>query len=512
MIPALWSFLPLLCFQLARSTNILVVYYSQGNHTKNLAAAIAQGSKDEGATVRLLSIAEASYERDVKWADGVLVGSPVHNADIAAPLKQWLDAWNYLKDNLSDKFAAPFATGGHLYGGIESTLLSLRRFFNIFGMRVISGEKDFQPNFPFGVGATTFDPPFNNNSNVPGFVDPIFLQAGQQLGRFITQIASKHIKDHARSHLVRTSLIPSQLPVVFVTEADSAEQFGLASSLLQKRSGKGVVAGVVNASSANAQVLAQMGAELRQIPDPPPVSAFSGVDWLFLIPPNDEQRLSRGKKLISAAMSAQVPNALLLSVVGVDAVNAPASILAYLELERMLTKQWPGGYTGLRTAFYQQNLLFWSSNSRASGKLRLPFTHCFAPLYMGDVADVVATLTSNRILPPQYNRINLNLTGPETFSGAVLAATASSVVGATLMYEKAARSTAEQILAATGELSVEEVGVILDMLAIQTQGATCAPSEDFMHVTGKGATNVTTFFRENKAAFVPTLPPIMLTI
>ena len=50
---------------------------------------------------------------------------------------------------------APFVTGGHLYGGIESTLRELIAHFSIFAMRVVPGEKAFQPMFPFGVGATT---------------------------------------------------------------------------------------------------------------------------------------------------------------------------------------------------------------------------------------------------------------------------------------------------------------------------------------------------------------------
>mmetsp|Transcript_136805 Transcript_136805/g.381360 ORF Transcript_136805/g.381360 Transcript_136805/m.381360 type:complete len:224 (-) Transcript_136805:190-861(-) len=185
------SRLPFLAVGGARSdVKVLVVYYSEGNHTLALAKAVAEGARAAGAgSVRLLSTAEASFKRDVLWADAVAVGTPVHNAGIAAPMKAWLDSWDYQHAHVSAKLGAPFCTGGHLYGGIESTLRSIISFFQIFSMRVVAGERDFQPQFPFGVGATTGDPPFE--SNVPGHVDRLFLDAGRLLGgRMVAEAAA----------------------------------------------------------------------------------------------------------------------------------------------------------------------------------------------------------------------------------------------------------------------------------------------------------------------------------
>uniref|UniRef100_A0A7S4S3P1 Flavodoxin-like domain-containing protein n=1 Tax=Alexandrium monilatum TaxID=311494 RepID=A0A7S4S3P1_9DINO len=179
MIAHLLKLLPLFAAS-ARGGKVLVAYYSEGNHTLALARAVAGGASAAGAEVRLLSVSEATFSRDVLWADAVIVGTPVHNANIAAPMKAWLDTWDYQHAHLSTKVGAPFCTGGHLYGGIESTLRSLTAFFQIFAMRVVTAEQDFQPRFPFGVGATTGDPPFD--SNAPGHVDSLFLDAGRLLG------------------------------------------------------------------------------------------------------------------------------------------------------------------------------------------------------------------------------------------------------------------------------------------------------------------------------------------
>jgi multimeric flavodoxin WrbA len=106
----------------------------------------------------------------------------------------WLDSWDYLHDHLSNKVGGVFATGGHLYGGIENTLNSLQSYFQIFGMQVWVGEQDFQPSFLLGVAATTGDVPFN--SSIPGHVDDIFLNAGTLYGARLAKMLVKRAAGH----------------------------------------------------------------------------------------------------------------------------------------------------------------------------------------------------------------------------------------------------------------------------------------------------------------------------
>ena len=195
-----------LCTAAASSrARILVVYYSQSNHTASLAQAVADGAAQHADIVDVrgpLSIDNATFADDVMWADAVIVGSPVHNANIAAKMKAWLDTWDYVHQDLHTKIGAPFVTGGHLYGGIETTLHALTAYFHIFAMRVVTAERDFQPHFPLGVGATTGDPPFKNESaGKDGFVDPIFVDAGNRLGERVARIAAAAAAVRARPGL-----------------------------------------------------------------------------------------------------------------------------------------------------------------------------------------------------------------------------------------------------------------------------------------------------------------------
>ena len=70
-------------------------------------------------------------------------------------------------------------------------------------MRVMTAEADYQPKFPFGVGAPTGDPPFNNTDPGPGAIDAIFLDAGRALGCRIAGKAAQLKQERAYAHAGR---------------------------------------------------------------------------------------------------------------------------------------------------------------------------------------------------------------------------------------------------------------------------------------------------------------------
>jgi NAD(P)H dehydrogenase (quinone) len=127
-------------------TEILVLFYSRGGATAELARQVCRGVESvEGAVARLRTVAPVKAESegpakpvpdsgapyatltDLEEADGLLLGSPTRFGNMAAPLKYFLDGTStlWLSGTLSGKPAAVFTSTQTLHGGQETTLLSM---------------------------------------------------------------------------------------------------------------------------------------------------------------------------------------------------------------------------------------------------------------------------------------------------------------------------------------------------------------------------------------------------
>lgn len=127
------------------SARILVLYYSRRGRTAELARYCARGVESAGgeALVRTVPPVSTTAEAvdppipgagppfarigDLETCDGLLLGSPTRFANMAAPLKYFLDLTSelWLKGALVDKPAGVFTTTSSLHGGQETTLLSM---------------------------------------------------------------------------------------------------------------------------------------------------------------------------------------------------------------------------------------------------------------------------------------------------------------------------------------------------------------------------------------------------
>jgi NAD(P)H dehydrogenase (quinone) len=126
--------------------NILVLYYSRYGHTAQMAQRIARGVEEVSqcqAMVRTVPPVSATCEAiaseipsdgapyitlaDVENCHALILGSPTHFGNMAAPLKYFLDQTSglWLKGSLVNKPAAVFTASSSLHGGQESTLLSM---------------------------------------------------------------------------------------------------------------------------------------------------------------------------------------------------------------------------------------------------------------------------------------------------------------------------------------------------------------------------------------------------
>lgn len=180
----------LLLFVCAVSTNhfaqvnILVTYYSKTGHTKALANAVAEGAMMEGrTTVRLLPVDEV-LTKDVLWADAIIVGSPVYNANIAAPVMEFISSWPFEGEPLKNKIGAAFVTAGGISAGEELAQMNILQSMLIFGMIVVGGPDWKQP---FGASTIVSEEPFQ--SPTEGEILPYFAEKGRKLGLRVAQVA-----------------------------------------------------------------------------------------------------------------------------------------------------------------------------------------------------------------------------------------------------------------------------------------------------------------------------------
>ncbi len=77
--------------------HLLIVYHSQSGHTAELAQAVLDGAQSPEVTdveVRFLQAAEAGPD-DLRWADGLILGTPENFGYMSGMLKDFLDRTFY---------------------------------------------------------------------------------------------------------------------------------------------------------------------------------------------------------------------------------------------------------------------------------------------------------------------------------------------------------------------------------------------------------------------------------
>lgn len=135
---------------------VLVLYYSSGGTTRQLAHLIARGIEEQGAEAVIRCVANVSTQteatenpvpttgdmyatkEDLINADGLVVGSPTRFGNMAAPLKYFIDQTSelWMNGQLANKPVSFFTSSSSMHGGQESTLLSMMLPFLHHGMLI----------------------------------------------------------------------------------------------------------------------------------------------------------------------------------------------------------------------------------------------------------------------------------------------------------------------------------------------------------------------------------------
>tara|TARA_B100001250_G_C19593654_1_gene697453 strand:- start:152 stop:727 length:576 start_codon:yes stop_codon:yes gene_type:complete len=135
---------------------ILIIYYSNNGSTEKMSEKISRGVNsvdDVEALVRTVpeikdTTNEIANKKDILYAtnedliacDGLIIGSPTHFGNMAAPMKFFLDSTTpeWFNNSLSGKPAGVFTSTSSIHGGQETTLLTMMIPLLHHGM-IISG-------------------------------------------------------------------------------------------------------------------------------------------------------------------------------------------------------------------------------------------------------------------------------------------------------------------------------------------------------------------------------------
>lgn len=132
--------------------NVAVIFHSRSGTIYTLARAAAHGAARRGARVRLLRVADDEPVRpdigriptaslgDLRWADGIVFGSPTYYGNVSFPIKRFIDGTTsmWTRGELADRAVAGLTSATSRYGGQEATLLALYHSMYHWGSLIVA--------------------------------------------------------------------------------------------------------------------------------------------------------------------------------------------------------------------------------------------------------------------------------------------------------------------------------------------------------------------------------------
>jgi NAD(P)H dehydrogenase (quinone) len=171
-------------FAWASQPTILIVYHSETGNTEAMAMAVYRGALNAGDVNVVIKRVEEAENKDLLNADAIIVGSPVHNANVTPQVSAFISSWPFEDQPLKDKIGAAFVTAGGVSSGEEITQMNILQSMLIFGM-IVMGGPDWST--PFGASAIRGDDFFTYDEPI----HPGFLEKGSALGQRVAETAKK---------------------------------------------------------------------------------------------------------------------------------------------------------------------------------------------------------------------------------------------------------------------------------------------------------------------------------
>ncbi|MEH6453687.1 MAG: SDR family oxidoreductase [Psychromonas sp.] len=225
-------------------------------------------------------------------------------------------------------------------------------------------------------------------------------------------------------------------------------------------------------------------------------TAFKGVDKVFMIPGNVEQRELHAKNAVDAAVQGgSVKQFVFFSVVGAEyeAILFGKQFRAgekYLEQSGL-------NWTHLRTIFFQDNFFGWADGIKQGALYFGVREGRFAPLNIADIGEIAA----NILTTTGHNNKAYNVTGPELLSGDDMAAVFTNVTGKEVAYVSPTQEQTLESLLSTGWPQWQAEGM-LELFEIFATDQAAIVSPDGEALLGRPLTTLNSFITANKSAFV----------
>lgn len=195
-------------------TKVLVLYYSSYGHIEAMAAAVASGVMEAGASAIVKRVPELVPEAVARKSgyvldqqaplvtvselpdyDAIIIGTPTRFGNMASQMKNFFDQCGglWFEDKLVGKVGSVFTSTGSQHGGQESTILSVHIVLVHLGMVVVGLPYTFKGQMRMDevtggspYGASTLADDGSGGSRKPSQNE---LEGARFQGRHVAQVA-----------------------------------------------------------------------------------------------------------------------------------------------------------------------------------------------------------------------------------------------------------------------------------------------------------------------------------
>jgi NAD(P)H dehydrogenase (quinone) len=151
--------------QETKMPKVLVLYYSSYGHIEQMAAAVAAGARETGATVDVKRVPETAPDdvaraahfkldqaapvatvADLENYDAIIIGTPTRYGRMSSQMASFLDQTGglWMRGALNGKVGAAFASTASQHGGQETTLFSVITNLMHLGLTIVGLPYSFQ--------------------------------------------------------------------------------------------------------------------------------------------------------------------------------------------------------------------------------------------------------------------------------------------------------------------------------------------------------------------------------